>query len=79
MAANTETQPTLAPIITPGQQTVIPLYTCKNCPSRPQFLTKDDLITHWRETHTVAMVVVDVDPWGERPPRTRKLVEGPDV
>jgi hypothetical protein len=32
------------------------LYTCLNCPQKPQFITKDSLVAHWQATHTVSMV-----------------------
>jgi len=49
------------------------LYVCDNCPSHPQFTSLDALEKHWAATHNVPMIVVEMDPWGQREPRTRQL------
>jgi len=60
-------------------------YACKNCPTHPQFLTKQALIDHWSQTHTVAMVeeVTSVQVLGQTIPLPQKVtvkhVEGPDI
>ena len=60
-------------------------YTCKNCPQNPQFLTKDALVAHWQQTHTVSMVetISSVTVLGQTIVLAQaivaKHVEGPDV
>lgn len=60
-------------------------YTCKNCPQRPQFLTKTELASHWQTTHTVPMIeeIASITILGQTivlPQKiTAKHVEGPDV
>jgi len=60
-------------------------YTCKNCPQSPQFLSKDALIRHWQDTHTVSMVetISNITILGQnvqlQAPIVAKHVEGPDV
>ncbi len=56
--------------ITPAKTT---MYVCDNCPTKPTFTTPEALYDHWHLTHTVPMVETQLDPWGERPARTRKL------
>ncbi len=50
-------------------------YRCLNCPDKPVFLDLEHLKQHWVLTHVVSMEQTEVDPWGQRPPRTRKLYE----
>jgi hypothetical protein len=60
-------------------------YYCDNCPTHPQFLSKDALVKHWEATHTVPMietiasVMVVGQPVALPQPIVRKHVRGPDI
>jgi hypothetical protein len=49
------------------------MYVYDNCPNKPQFNTVEALQSHWDHTHNVPMVITEVDPWGQRPPRNKPL------
>ncbi len=53
--------------------TEITMYVCDNCPVLPQYHSMEALQAHWDATHNVPMIVTEIDPWGQRPPRTKQL------
>ena len=54
-------------------------YQCLNCPDVPLFPSMSSLEEHWKATHTAPMVITQVDPWGERKPRTIRLYKAVEV
>ncbi len=54
-------------------------YRCLQHNPPEMFLTKDALNQHWQLNHTVNQVLTEADPWGQRAPRTKSLVDEVDV